>query len=56
MNKKIIIKLHKERVRPKNSEVKRLYASTKKAKKIINWNPKFSNKRGFEEGLKKTIE
>jgi len=56
MNKKIIIKSHKERIRPKNSEVKRLYASTKKAKKIINWKPKYSGKKGFEEGLKKTIQ
>ena len=56
MSKKIVIKKHNLRIRPKHSEVKRLLASTKKAKKIINWNPKFSNKRGFEEGLKKTIE
>ena len=55
MNKKIIIKSHKERIRPKNSEVKRLLASTKKAKKIINWKPKYSGKKGFEHGLKKTI-
>ena len=55
MNKKIIIKLHKDRIRPKNSEVKRLLASTKKAKKIINWKPKYLGKKGFEEGLKKTI-
>ena len=55
MNKKIIIKSHKERIRPKNSEVKRLLASTKKAKKIINWKPKYSGKKGFEHGLNKTI-
>ena len=55
MNKKIIIKLHKDRIRPKNSEVKRLLASTKKAKKIINWKPKYLGKKGFEEGLKKRL-
>jgi len=56
MNKKIIIKKHNLRIRPKNSEVKRLLASTKKAKKLISWKPKFSNKKGLEEGLIKTIE
>lgn len=56
MKKKISIVEKKDRKRPKFSEVKRLLASTKKAKKLIKWNPKFSSKKGFDEGLKKTIK
>ena len=52
----IDIQKKKERIRPKRSEVNRLYANTKKAKKILNWTPKYSKKKGFEKGLKKTIE
>lgn len=55
MGKKIKIKKEKLRVRPKNSEVLRLLASTKKAKKLINWKPKFSNINGLRNGLSKTI-
>ena len=56
MGIKIDIQKKKERIRPKRSEVDRLYANTKKAKKILNWTPKYSKKNGFEKGLKKTIE
>jgi dTDP-glucose 4,6-dehydratase len=56
MGVKIDIQKKKERIRPKRSEVDRLYANTKKAKKILNWTPKYSKKNGFEKGLKKTIE
>ena len=53
-NKKVII--DKQRVRPKNSELLRLCASNKKAKKLLNWKPELMGIKGFEEGLKKTIE
>ncbi len=56
MNKKVSVVENRERKRPKFSEVKRLLASTTKAKKLIKWNPKFSSKKGFDEGLKKTIK
>lgn len=45
-----------QRIRPKNSEVERLYASTEKAKRLLNWQPKYSGKTGFKKGLQKTIE
>ena len=45
-----------KRVRPKKSEVDRLFANNKKAKKILNWSPKLSKKSDFENSLKKTIE
>ena len=45
-----------ERIRPENSEVDRLLASNKKAKKIIKWTPRYSGLAGFKKGLSKTIQ
>jgi len=56
MGKKIKIIQKEERKRPKSSEVQRLLASTHKAKKLINWKPKYSSGEGFNTGLKKTIK
>jgi dTDP-glucose 4,6-dehydratase len=56
MNKKISIEEDKERMRPLLSEVERLYSSNIKARKILNWTPKYGNLSGFENGLEKTIE
>ena len=49
------VKIDKKRVRAKNSEVYRLYASNQKAKKLLKWTPKYQGKSGFKESLKKTI-
>lgn len=56
LNKKLKIDKKKIRQRPRNSEIDRLLASTSKAKKILNWYPKFSGKKNLDIGLKKTIE
>jgi len=53
--KKNIYKENK-RVRNKATEVDRLCASNVKAKKLLNWKPKFNTKIGFEKGLKITID
>ena len=45
----------KKRIRPKKSEVDRLCASNELAKKILNWKPKYVGYKGFEEGLKLTL-
>ena len=50
------IEINKLRVRLLRAEVKRLRASNKKAKKLLNWEPKFKNKIGFQKGIKLTIE
>ena len=50
------IKLDKKRVRAKNSEVFRLLASNKKAKKLLRWRPKYDGLNGFKKGLEKTIK
>ena len=53
---KITISLDPKRIRPKKSEVELLKSSNIKAKKLLNWKPKINGKKGFEIGLKKTIE
>jgi|TARA_B110000971_G_C19927312_1_gene462219 NAD dependent epimerase/dehydratase len=52
---KFKIKLDKRRLRNTNSEVFRLLASTKKAKKLLDWEPKHAGLNGFKKNLKKTI-
>lgn len=53
-NFKII--LDKERIRPKKSEVMRLFSSNQKAKEILSWYPKHNGILGFKIALKKTID
>ena len=52
IGKDIKIESDRERIRPVKSEVKRLMADNNKAKRILNWVPKYS----LGKGLKKTIE
>lgn len=54
--KKVKILTDKKRVRPSNSEVLRLTASNKKAKKFLNWEPKINNTLKFEQFIKNTIK
>ncbi len=56
MNKKSKIFNEKSRIRPRNSEVIQLVADNSKAKKILEWKPKYHNKNGLIKGLKKTIK
>ncbi len=52
------LKIHKDkkRLRPAKSEVLRLKASNIKAKKLLNWKPKFNNRKKLKEALKITIK
>lgn len=52
LNKNIKIESDQERKRPSKSEVERLWADNTKARRILNWAPKYN----LERGLKKTIE
>lgn len=54
-NKKLKISISNERLRPKNSEVFNLLASNAEAKKILKWEPKYTNKKSFEDALRLTI-
>ena len=56
LNKKLIIKEEKIRLRPKNSEVLKLLSKNIKAKKILKWKPVFSGEKGFEDALINTIK
>lgn len=52
MNKNLPIKSEDNRIRPQNSEVLKLICNNEKAKKLLNWEPKYS----LKEGLNQTIE
>jgi len=56
IGKDVVINLDNERLRPKESEVERLFASNLKAKELFGWEPKYSGLKGFKTGLKETIE
>lgn len=56
MNKKFQIKTDDNRIRPKLSEVNRLYGDNKLLKELTDWVPKYGELEGFKKGLKKTIE
>lgn len=45
-----------ERVRPKFSEVDRLFCANSKAKTALNWLPKFAGTDGFRRGLERTVQ
>ena len=53
---KFKVHIDKNRIRPKNSEVMRLLASNKKAKNLLNWEPKYEYLNGFKKALKQTID
>ena len=44
------------RIRPKNSEVERLFSDNTKAKTVLNWEPEIKGIEGFRAGLEKTVE
>ncbi len=56
LKKKLVLKLNKEKLRPKASEVEILKCDYKKAKKKLNWKPKFIGKKGFKTALIMTID
>lgn len=45
-----------QRLRPEKSEVERLFASTDKARRLLNWSPQFGDAEGFKSGLAQTVE
>ena len=49
---KIKVAVDEKRMRPKQSEVERLWADNRKAKKMLGWNPRYT----LEKGLEETIE
>lgn len=55
MNVEVAIKTDTSRVRPKNSEVERLWACNEKAKQLLDWSPQYPGIAGLEKGLLETI-
>jgi dTDP-glucose 4,6-dehydratase len=45
-----------QRLRPEKSEVERLFADNRKAKKLCGWEPEFGGLDGFKRGLKLTAD
>jgi dTDP-glucose 4,6-dehydratase len=56
MGQEVKIILDNIRIRPKDSEVERLFASNAKAKDLFGWEPAEPGLEGFKSGLKKTID
>jgi dTDP-glucose 4,6-dehydratase len=56
MEVEIHIDSEEERVRPRSSEVDRLWADCAKAKRLLGWEPEFSGRDGFSRGLRRTIQ
>lgn len=55
LNLKIDIVNDKQRYRPKQSEVNRLFSDNTLAKKLLNWSPVYFGENGLRLGLEKTI-
>jgi NAD dependent epimerase/dehydratase len=51
LGKKINIRKEKDRIRPKKSEVERLFSDSDKAKELFDWNPRIE----LKEGISRTI-
>ena len=56
MNKDIEIISDEERMRPKDSEVNRLYGDNSLLKSLTNWKPQYGGLDGFKSGISSTIE
>ena len=56
MDKSIEIETEDIRLRPKDSEVNRLYGDNNLIKKITDWEPQYSGLDGFKKGLKITSD
>lgn len=55
MDAQISFKVDQLRMRPTESEVMRLWSQNRKAKELLNWQPKYSGFNGLSIGLSKTI-
>ena len=56
MNVQIQVTEAAERIRPKKSEVQRLWSNNAKFRKDFNWSPDYAGLIGLEKGLEKTAE
>ena len=55
MGAKVELVADDQRIRPPNSEVERLWASTEKARELTGWKPRYGGLDGLRRGLGETI-
>lgn len=55
MNVDIEIETDDARVRPPKSEVERLWGDNRKARRLLDWEPRYAGLEGLEKGLRETI-
>jgi NAD dependent epimerase/dehydratase len=56
MRAEIEIVTDEQRLRPEKSEVERLWASNDKARKLLDWQPRYGGLDGFRRGLVETVD
>lgn len=56
MGAQIEIQTDNQRLRPKGSEVERLWANNTKARRLLEWQPEFGGLDGFRRGITETVE
>ena len=56
MGADVTVTLDSQRLRPADSEVDRLWADNSKAKRLVNWSPRYAGEAGLRRGLAETIE
>jgi dTDP-glucose 4,6-dehydratase len=44
-----------QRLRPRHSEVERLWASNARAAQVLGWKPEYAGQEGLRRGLKETV-
>lgn len=56
MGRQVIIETEAERLRPAKSEVERLWADNRKARRLLGWEPAYAGLEGLRRGLEDTAE
>lgn len=56
MGARVTVETDKQRLRPENSEVARLWADNRKAKELTGWQPAYAGLEGLRRGLGETVE
>ena len=56
MGRELPIEQETQRLRPEKSEVERLLADIRKADALVGWRPSRAGAKGFEQGLRSTID
>jgi NAD dependent epimerase/dehydratase len=55
MNVQVSMEMDAERMRPRASEVERLWADNSKARRVLGWEPEYGGREGLRLGLEKTV-